>query len=175
MTSKVCNRCGAEKLLTDFSKHIRRPDGYQGECKLCKKEWNKRSNSGAYKGYYNARKRSLLSDEELFDCLTQAEVIEETRAIYEERDRLNAEAGNCNAWHIDHIVPISQGGKHRAYNLRLLPGGENVSRWHNERGQDIDYATEHMDDEQLEAYELALVAQMKEAEEWPWQDSGIEE
>ena len=31
-------------------------------------------------------------------------------------------------WHVDHIVPISKGGKHRLYNLQLIPASQNLSK-----------------------------------------------
>jgi len=31
-------------------------------------------------------------------------------------------------WHVDHIVPLSKGGKHRLYNLQLIPASQNLSK-----------------------------------------------
>lgn len=33
---KQCSECGEEKLLSEFSKNVRSPDGHQTKCKLCR-------------------------------------------------------------------------------------------------------------------------------------------
>ena len=164
--SKACSKCGVERPLTEFHKRRIGKYGRTSRCKYCRVADNARTNSvfcggdTAYAGWNNARTRSPLTSLELRDGLSVREVVEETREIYELRDRLNAEAGHSHAWHVDHIIPLAEGGKHRAYNLRLLTGAENISRWHNEKGQDIDYVTEHMTYEQVLEYERVLMERM---------------
>jgi 5-methylcytosine-specific restriction endonuclease McrA len=55
--------------------------------------------------------------------------------------------------HIDHIIPLSRGGVHREWNLRILPATENLSKsakfddeWFNLTDEDI----ERLDAEALE-------------------------
>ncbi len=47
--------------------------------------------------------------------------------LYKQRDRLNKEAGHT-AYEIDHIYPVSKGGSHSLYNLRILSKEENRSK-----------------------------------------------
>lgn len=41
--TKICSKCGNEKLLVEFSKRKDSKDGYNNQCKLClsekRKEW----------------------------------------------------------------------------------------------------------------------------------------
>lgn len=39
---KLCNRCGEEKELKEFSKHTRMKDGLQMWCKICMSTYNKK-------------------------------------------------------------------------------------------------------------------------------------
>lgn len=36
MQTKECSKCGAEKLLTEFHRNKKSPDGYHSQCKICK-------------------------------------------------------------------------------------------------------------------------------------------
>lgn len=46
ITSKVCNKCGDEKPISEFHKDRTQKDGYKNLCKPCR--------SGVQKGYRNA-------------------------------------------------------------------------------------------------------------------------
>ena len=39
MEKKVCSKCKEEKEVCEFTKNVSRKDGYQSQCKNCKKEW----------------------------------------------------------------------------------------------------------------------------------------
>jgi len=47
--------------------------------------------------------------------------------IYAERDRLNEKAGQI-AYHVDHIKPLSKGGKHHPENLQILDAKLNLRK-----------------------------------------------
>jgi hypothetical protein len=62
--TKRCCKCKEAKPLTAFSKHARAVDGYQDECKVCKKEYqqkHRRSIAGklAAKKYYSVAKETI--------------------------------------------------------------------------------------------------------------------
>jgi len=42
VSTKVCTKCGAEKPLSEFSKHKARRDGVRATCKDCSKEYNRK-------------------------------------------------------------------------------------------------------------------------------------
>jgi 5-methylcytosine-specific restriction endonuclease McrA len=56
-----------------------------------------------------------------------AEEQEMIRQIYEQRDRLNQEAGSIH-YHVDHIIPLAKGGLHHPGNLRLITATENMQK-----------------------------------------------
>lgn len=62
--------------------------------------------------------------------LTEEEQLR-VEAIYKERDRRNKEEGlpqvSSDSWSVDHIVPLSKGGKHHPDNLQLMRFKENSS------------------------------------------------
>ena len=69
----------------------------------------------------NAKRRAWFKNE-----LTGQE-LGDIKAIYIERDRLNAEAGFI-AYHVDHIHPIAKGGAHHPDNLQILSAEENIRK-----------------------------------------------
>ena len=57
--------------------------------------------------------------------LTEAER-KEVAQIYRARDALTAQTGIQH--HVDHIIPISRGGKHHPSNLRVITATENMRK-----------------------------------------------
>jgi hypothetical protein len=58
--------------------------------------------------------------------LTETEK-EQIKQIYDERSRLNNDAG-CILYHVDHDVPLSKGGQHHPNNLQIITALENVRK-----------------------------------------------
>ncbi|MCP9813987.1 HNH endonuclease signature motif containing protein [Synechococcus lacustris] len=52
---------------------------------------------------------------------------EQIKQIYEERSRLNNDAGYI-LFHVDHKVPLSKGGLHHPSNLAILKASENIMK-----------------------------------------------
>jgi len=52
---------------------------------------------------------------------------EQIKQIYEERSRLNNDAGYI-LFHVDHNVPLSKGGQHHPNNLQIMTATENVRK-----------------------------------------------
>ena len=42
MKTKTCKKCGMEKSMTDFYIRVTRRDGYDSQCKQCRREYNRR-------------------------------------------------------------------------------------------------------------------------------------
>ena len=49
------------------------------------------------------------------------------REIYEQRNRLNQEAGSIH-YHVDHIIPLARGGQHHPGNLQVITASANVRK-----------------------------------------------
>lgn len=153
---KTCNMCGETKLKTDFSKRSDRPNGLQSRCCVCKrvenKAWREKNPdhnkkrmkvwreknldyqkkwvennfelNAAMAGKSNAIKRTP-------DCIPDDFDLHATVPIYAERIRLTQETGVVH--HVDHIIPLADGGKHEASNLQVLTAEENYTKEHNRR------------------------------------------
>jgi flagellar biosynthesis GTPase FlhF len=63
MEKKVCSKCKEEKEVCEFSKSSNRKDGYQSQCKNCKKEWklNNREHVLEYNKNYNQKNKEKLN------------------------------------------------------------------------------------------------------------------
>lgn len=183
METKVCTKCDVEKPVGEFGKDNRLTSGRRAACKTCRRAGdqryyeNNREASLAYsRRYYESNReavlasnrryrknnpqtfgligalsRSTLSEEELFCGASRTEVRIETAFIYRLCRLISEQTGIEH--HIDHIVPISKGGVHREWNLRILPATENYSKndkfddeWSNLTDEDI----ERLDREALE-------------------------
>ena len=74
------------------------------------------SNTNHYYRMYQLRKSNALKD------LTEAE-IEKIKLYYQKGKELGPD------WHIDHINPLSKGGKHHPDNLQIIPKAENLKKY----------------------------------------------
>ena len=67
-----------------------------------------------------------MSEDELFEGLSRAEVHKETAFDYRLCRLISAKTGEAHE--LDHIVPVSKGGAHRLHNLRIITRFENRSQ-----------------------------------------------
>ena len=168
MGTKVCTKCNVEKPVGEFHKNKSKPSGLHVHCKTCRLSYQKRwhennretrltshrryiENNTHIWGLSGALRRTSLSEEGLFCGASRTEVNAETAFIYRLCRLISEQTGIEH--HIDHIVPISKGGVHREWNLRILPASENLSKnakfddeWFNLTDEDI----ERFDREALE-------------------------
>ena len=73
--------------------------------------------------YLRRRKQRLREQTpDLTDCELQ-----QMRQIYDERNRLNQEAGFIK-YHVDHVTPLASGGRHHPENLRVIGARENMRK-----------------------------------------------
>jgi hypothetical protein len=68
---------------------------------------------------------------------------EKEKMLLLERTRRELQTETGQAYHIDHILPLSHGGIHHPINLRILDGGENISKWNKILPEAIALAPEH--------------------------------
>ena len=80
----------------------------------------KRKLSEAKKGENNPMYRKHCDDETKDN--------NKIKEIYQEAKRLNIEAGYCK-YHVDHIIPLSRGGKHHQDNLQIILAEENLKKY----------------------------------------------
>jgi len=73
--------------------------------------------------YLQRRKQRLREQTPVLTELEQQQI----RQIYEERDRLNQEAGFIR-YHVDHIAPLARGGQHHPNNLQVINASDNAKK-----------------------------------------------
>ena len=132
---KICVVCKESKPLDQYIKYNDRSkegkytgDVYMGTCEKCwdpiqlehNRTW-KANNPDTVAANSSARRAKMsmkdLSEQERKDL----------QAVYAERNRLNEEAGYIK-YHVDHIKPLSKGGKHHPDNLQILLAEENLKK-----------------------------------------------
>lgn len=140
---KTCYKCGKTKESAEFHKDKTRPDGLHGRCKECKRvqqrelhqrnPWKpevkraydkeyKRNNPHKYR-QYRAERRVRVEQSAIGIHDDEKRLIE---ALYAKATQLEAETGI--KYHVDHIIPISRGGKHQYLNLQILTAEENLAK-----------------------------------------------
>ena len=98
------------------------------------KQYSKKSYENNKEGYFSrakARKYNLI---EQYNKLTTQEK-QEVNSIYKTRRYLNNIFG-YEAFNVDHIMPLSKGGKHHPKNLTILSQSENKSKLNKFRPKD---------------------------------------
>lgn len=152
---KLCKSCGEEKPLGDYHKNRSMPDGLAHQCKLCKKEAQKkhrdkhsdklnaatkawREGNSAHVADYRKSYVSLNKDKfrsyqskrraTYRGCLVEADAEElgKIADLYWLAKDLKAVSGED--YHVDHIVPLSKGGEHRLHNLQILHAVDNLRK-----------------------------------------------
>ena len=84
-----------------------------------KQAWKKRNPDQV--ASYNGRRREIKKT-----VLTHVEKIQ-LKMIYKRCQRLNRTLGFI-AFHVDHIIPLSKGGKHHPSNLQILSAKDNLRK-----------------------------------------------
>lgn len=112
-----------ERMETDEGYRNRQKAGYRSESKkAAKRKWNK-SNRAYLDDWQANRRASLVSDQEELTVNGKKEV----RDFYKFRDVLNKAQGGA-VFHVDHIHPISRGGKHHPSNLSVTTAKFNTEK-----------------------------------------------
>ena len=136
--SKQCSKCKEVKALEFFQKGGTNKDGRRSACAACCNKAMSANNAkrrkfkmtdaerSAHRSVDRAKRRSLLTTEELYGGLTYTEAVAMTIPFAKERIRLELETGQPH--HIDHIVGICVGGTHTASNLQVLTAEANMAK-----------------------------------------------
>ena len=102
-----------------------------------------------YEKKFNKRKPELKSERSRKRRAKQRNSVipltanERQSMLVMERTRQELKTETGRSYHIDHILPISHGGIHHPINLRILDGGENISKWNKILPEAIALAPEH--------------------------------
>lgn len=152
---KLCTKCGTEQPLANFYNDKHKKDGKTIRCKACIKPANQKYSQAnkQSRNEYNRIWYQVNKEKRLKQCSEWAKAnrgkknahwmkrrmlkLEQTPNMYDDEirmiERLYAKAAELTkttgvVHHVDHIVPISQGGPHCYLNLQILTAAENLSK-----------------------------------------------
>ncbi len=151
--TKVCSKCSNTKDKSEFFKRTRSVDGYESECKICRKKrnakWfseNRKRHNIMMKDWYQKNRDKHLQDSKDRYCADKAYALSKyyKRSIrtkiatpswadqktiaefYRIAKHLEKTIGG--KWEVDHIVPIQSNlvcGLHVQTNLQVIPAEQN--------------------------------------------------
>ena len=135
--TKVCIKCGVEKLLTEFCKRTDSPDGYHRYCRTCNKaehaayhEKNRTRELKRMAKYNKSPKSKAAHKANKIKRRAAGELTTETMETV--RQASNGICPYCGKrieeGHIDHIIPISKGGTSSPDNLAWVCASCNLSK-----------------------------------------------
>ena len=80
-------------------------------------------NPASFKQRATQRKRLLKEQYESLSDVNKRKI----DLLYEQMSRLNSQHGP-GSFHVDHVIPLSKGGKHHPDNLRIITAKENLAK-----------------------------------------------
>src|SRR5690606_3680729 len=121
--TRICRTCGEEKALELFEVDNRLKSGRTNRCRECKYALDDRASQ-----VYRGMKRRAIASGTLLEVTPK-----EIQALYMAFDGECLYCGekedeNGRAHHIDHVIPISDGGRHHISNLVLSCASCNPSK-----------------------------------------------
>lgn len=146
---KTCSRCKQQKELTDFYTCSHTKNGYKCQCKECVKETVRNSSrkhsdkvlerNRKYRAKnpnkvqkWKAKDREVNKSRILADnagrrAKLKPKLTSEIKQIYALRDFYTAMSLG-EVFHVDHKMPLSLGGLHKASNLQVIPAIDNLRK-----------------------------------------------
>ena len=155
---KTCSKCRAVKSLDQFYADRHGKDGKMSYCKSCRgqqtaawqknnpekarkiKERHKENNPKAYSLYYKKHREKNPGKAALDHANRRANMEKATVVLTpEDKEKIkqlywlakDLEIISGQKYNVDHIIPISRGGKHHWSNLQILPKDINLKKWAN--------------------------------------------
>lgn len=153
---KICSKCGVEKPHAEFSKHKGKKDGLHCYCKTCDIErrnnyYNSNKDVVLKQGreYYEKNKEYILKQKRNYRQSNRGRSVERNKSNkrrdleinginrlteneFLELKLLSEEASMLGkGWHLDHIVPLSKGGRHHPDNLQIVRASYNLRKNNN--------------------------------------------
>ena len=134
---RVCSKCGKDKVNNDF--YYRKDSGkYRADCKECvkaqrsryRKEQAEKVNASNRKSYAGSLKQRLSRKASLWNLKYGGNITgEQIGRVLVEHGFSCYYCGKQNAWtHVDHVIPISRGGKNDPRNIVPACNSCNVSK-----------------------------------------------
>jgi 5-methylcytosine-specific restriction endonuclease McrA len=153
MITRVCKKCGEEKVLEDLVKSPSSKYGRAQECRTCRVKSVMAKTDPVTKAAYDKKRRELKKEElraydreraklphrraahnedtrkrraKLKDAIPEDYDREGVLSMYKLAQKISTVTGV--EMHVDHILPIACGGEHNVKNLQLLAGSLNLAK-----------------------------------------------
>lgn len=131
----ICKKCVSKR-----NKNYK--ENNKDKCNQLTKEWcekNREKSNTIKKKYKEKHKNDPVYQSKVLaycanrraqkrNCDDETKDNNKIKEIYQEAKRLNIEAGYCK-YHVDHIIPLSRGGKHHQDNLQIILAEENLKKY----------------------------------------------
>lgn len=142
MAAKTCTECKESKALSEYAVRKNRPIGHSAKCKQCVRKYyhltkaERKRTQKAYREKNKNSRKKYMKEYQKNNLHIFKEANNRRRALEKSnvckccsKEEMQAFYKECpEGHHVDHIRPLSKGGKHCLKNIQQIPKDLNLSK-----------------------------------------------